>query len=574
MRSIPLIMLLLLTTGLELVRGQSTCPPPNIGFESGTFNNWQCDTGRIDPAGNLHLASSNGPVDFVHTIIDKNTADKTDEYGGFPTLCPYGGGHSAKLGNVQGGAIAEGLSYTFTIPAGADHYNFIYYYAAVMKDAPGTHTGTSRPRMRIKIFDITDNKYLDCPGLDVYVITYLPGWKIESPASPILPADRVYYKDWTTEAVNLGHYAGKQLRIEFTVNADTHRDRDGGGSFGYAYVDINEDCASPINGNAYCNGQNTITMAAPPGVNGYQWYKADDFGKQLGNTPILTVPSPPDLTRYAVVLASQCPDTVYTTVRKSEAGFVFKTLDTLYRCPSASADLTRLEVTAGSSSGLTFTYYTDASLLSYVPDPTNITENGTYFIRANNAEGCSNILPVVVITIDPNVIHVVTPPAVVFPATVDLTKTFDHTDRFTYNYYTDQAGTLPVFDPYRISESAKYFIQARSKDTGCSAIAEVDIIISPPIPPIIKAPNIFTPNNDGINDQFSIIIVGYDTFRSLKIFDRYGQMIFESEAADVAWDGTFNHRPCNVGTYYWIFEGTDQYYRKTVHQSGPITLIR
>jgi hypothetical protein len=40
-------------------------------------------------------------------------------YGGFPINCPNGSGHSIQLGNTSGGAEAEGISYDFTIPAGA-----------------------------------------------------------------------------------------------------------------------------------------------------------------------------------------------------------------------------------------------------------------------------------------------------------------------------------------------------------------------------------------------------------------------------------------------------------------------
>jgi hypothetical protein len=77
----------------------TSCPPPNIGFEQGSFANWVCDTGRIDKSGIIHLTPSNGPVAGRQTLIDKNYPYPTDIYGGFPTLCPNGSGHSIQLGS-------------------------------------------------------------------------------------------------------------------------------------------------------------------------------------------------------------------------------------------------------------------------------------------------------------------------------------------------------------------------------------------------------------------------------------------------------------------------------------------
>jgi len=61
-----------------------------------------------------------------------------DPYGGFPVNCPNGSGHSIRLGNNSAGREAEGVSYDFTIPAGANTYNLIYNYAVVFPD-PGHH---------------------------------------------------------------------------------------------------------------------------------------------------------------------------------------------------------------------------------------------------------------------------------------------------------------------------------------------------------------------------------------------------------------------------------------------------
>src|SRR4051812_46562528 len=83
---------------------------PNIGFEDGTFNHWDCFEGTIDSIRGISLASSI-PVYNRHTIYGKESATTIDQYGGFPVLCPNGSKHSIKLGNEMAGGEAERVSY-------------------------------------------------------------------------------------------------------------------------------------------------------------------------------------------------------------------------------------------------------------------------------------------------------------------------------------------------------------------------------------------------------------------------------------------------------------------------------
>src|SRR5215203_601918 len=98
--------------------GQGKTCPPNIDFELGDFSSWQCMVGTTYTRGSqnvIDLTPSN-PMMFRHEIITAASLPTLDKFGKFPTLCPYGGGYSVKLGNEQVNAEAEGLSYTFTVP--------------------------------------------------------------------------------------------------------------------------------------------------------------------------------------------------------------------------------------------------------------------------------------------------------------------------------------------------------------------------------------------------------------------------------------------------------------------------
>lgn len=73
----------------------------------------------------------------------------------------------------------------------------------------------------------------------------------------------------------------------------------------------------------------------------------------------------------------------------------------------------------------------------------------------------------------------------------------------------------------------------------------------------LYVPNIFTPNNDGINDWFSIFTKNGNAFVNLTIFDRWGNKVFHKENIDdnvlsEGWDGTFNGNPVQSGIYTWV----------------------
>ncbi len=84
----------------------------------------------------------------------------------------------------------------------------------------------------------------------------------------------------------------------------------------------------------------------------------------------------------------------------------------------------------------------------------------------------------------------------------------------------------------------------------------------------LKIPNTFTPNGDGVNDQWEIPGFTVGQKCKLKIFGRNGLMVFASNLYQ-PWDGTFNGKPLPVGTYYFIvdIEGIKKF-------TGSISIIK
>jgi gliding motility-associated-like protein len=95
--------------------------------------------------------------------------------------------------------------------------------------------------------------------------------------------------------------------------------------------------------------------------------------------------------------------------------------------------------------------------------------------------------------------------------------------------------------------------------------------------PVFYAPNAFTPDQDGLNEAFRPIYMGYvDNSYLLRIYDRWGMLIFESRDPQEAWYGNVNggnhFAPNDV--YHWQVELKDRETAEHVRFRGHVTLIR
>jgi gliding motility-associated-like protein len=92
------------------------------------------------------------------------------------------------------------------------------------------------------------------------------------------------------------------------------------------------------------------------------------------------------------------------------------------------------------------------------------------------------------------------------------------------------------------------------------------------VAPMLWVPNAFTPNNDFLNDAFTVSALGIENL-SIKIYNSSGAIIFASEDRDFAWDGTFKNQPVQEGVYFYtiLAMGTN---KKVQNLKGTITLTR
>ncbi|MBW4891499.1 gliding motility-associated C-terminal domain-containing protein [Mucilaginibacter sp. HMF5004] len=445
--------------------------PINIGFDFGDFTNWDGGTGKVANTGVITIDVP-GLVDGRQTIFyAKDHA--TDPYGRFLIASPNGSSACVRLGNSSTGAQAEQLTYTFTVPANDPDFSLIYYYAVVFQNP--NHTPLQQPRFTANVFNITDNQYVTCGAFNFEASASLPGF-LPSPAG-----NSVLYKDWSAVTLNLLGLEGKTLRLEFTTN-----DCSPGGHFGYVYLDVNQNCTSPVSGNVYCPGivsSSQTVLSAPSGFQEYYWYNDKDFSKVIGRGNTLTLtPAAPIGSSYSVKIVPYpgigCEDVITTTIRQSEP-LVLKVKDTIMQCTSPSVNLTDTAITSGSNVNFTYTYYTDAACNSSLLGPQAVTKSGTYYIKATTPGGCSAVKPVVVF-VGQSFLNITDPPAVCQPATVDITDPSVITGSNSgsiLTYWKDDKATIKFNNPTAIDSSGTYYIKSTTT-FGCEAIKPVKVIVN------------------------------------------------------------------------------------------------
>jgi gliding motility-associated-like protein len=92
-------------------------------------------------------------------------------------------------------------------------------------------------------------------------------------------------------------------------------------------------------------------------------------------------------------------------------------------------------------------------------------------------------------------------------------------------------------------------------------------------------PNAFSPNGDRVNEVFRPVTRGNHEVRTFRIINRWGQVVYESQDEHTGWDGTYNGKQQDMGTYYYYFaykcgEGGGDAPNQQFEEKGEFLLMR
>jgi gliding motility-associated-like protein len=118
-------------------------------------------------------------------------------------------------------------------------------------------------------------------------------------------------------------------------------------------------------------------------------------------------------------------------------------------------------------------------------------------------------------------------------------------------YLNDNAISSATNQRYTPTEKGNYTVEV-TVNGGCNVKSES--FDNDSLKEILTLPNIFTPNNDNLNDIFNPIEIKGMTINQISIFNRWGNLIHEESFPKILWDGKSGNENASEGVYYWIIE--------------------
>lgn len=282
-----------------------------------------------------------------------------------------------------------------------------------------------------------------------------------------------------------------------------------------------------------CFGDN-ITLTAS-GADSYIWRPFHSLSSGTGTT---VVASPPFTTTYYVDFTNQCAtltDSVTITVIVPNA--TSSPDDTI--CFNEATQL-------WANGGVSYRWSPSTSLTNPTSDTTfaNPSSPTIFRVIVTDAIGCTDTSYTSISFSPIPTIYAGADQIINFGEVANLVAT-SSAGTFSWTAHTSLASTTSKITTAQPSNTTSY-IANLVDPYGCKVSDTVTIALDGSL----YIPNSFSPNGDGVNDLF--IVLGEDIIEfKILVFNRWGELIYQSTDLDDAWDGTHKGKPAQTDTYVW-----------------------
>jgi gliding motility-associated-like protein len=327
-----------------------------------------------------------------------------------------------------------------------------------------------------------------------------------------------------------------------------------------------------INDTTLCANTPLVLTDSSGGADTWQWVIVPN-----GQTYSTQDPGPISLStpgNYTIALrisdqASGCKDTL---VKEMEVVALptFTVSSSKSICEGASTVLT-----ATNKPNHTYSWTPTTNLSTPSSSSTNASPLVTtpYTVLVTNADGCSDSKTTTVTVFGPISSFPFDTACIVAGQTISLgtdlgsNYTYDWTDGDTKNL---SCTSCPVTN-LKVVEVGTYVFKVTDKLNCFTSTNSYDICVSPDH--TVDVPSAFTPDGDGVNDVIYVDGWGIETLKMFRIFNRWGEVVFESSDIKIGWNGNYKFSPQPSDTYVYQVDGVF-YGGEDFTKSGTITLIR
>lgn len=294
----------------------------------------------------------------------------------------------------------------------------------------------------------------------------------------------------------------------------------------------------------------------------YQWNPVSDLNCTTCSNPIAN----PTITSTYIVTIDDGPgchdeDTIVINITNGVTAFISN--DTAV-CPGETVQLL-------ASGGSSYLWFADSTLSALnIPDPFATPVVATTYSVIVSLPGCTPDTASVTVSF-------LSPPDI--DAGPDLTILNGNSiliDAISngVSFLWEPGGSLndsAILQPLASPTITTTYIVITDNGFGCLATDTVVITVNDGTIPVLYFPNAFSPNEDGINDFFDYFNFGFDKVW-MRIYNRWGELVYETDLQHDGWDGTFEDLSCSMGVYVYYAVATDR--GQNYFFEGNFTLLR
>ncbi len=294
----------------------------------------------------------------------------------------------------------------------------------------------------------------------------------------------------------------------------------------------------------------TLNTAPDEPETTYSWTSPNDANYSSSEAnPVVTMVN--DITYIVTADNGVCPpvtdDIIFAVAQEPE----FSASDDVTIC---SGDVITLEANGTEPGSYTWTPGPDNSSIEVSPATTT-----TYTTTYTWGPNCGTFTEDVTVTVEEgfNVSIGAEPPvgtinqgemisftALVDPPTADITN-------YSWTANGTPIGTNSATLADQPFDNPTTYTVVATSANGCTS--EFSYMLNV-IPPIWDIPSAFTPDGDGLNDEFRLLSRGEVNMESFQIFNRWGQKVFETNNPDTGWDGTHKGTMAPSDVYVYIIK--------------------
>ncbi|MBS1742173.1 MAG: gliding motility-associated C-terminal domain-containing protein [Bacteroidetes bacterium] len=301
----------------------------------------------------------------------------------------------------------------------------------------------------------------------------------------------------------------------------------------------------------------------------YQWFPATFLSSDTAMQPLTTPLT--DITYQVIGNIGTCSDTSYITIHPVP-----------YPAANAGPDSTvcfgfNAQLFASGGSHFTWTPGTYLSNISSAnPIVANPLETITYTVTVTDTLGCPKpITSTATVTVIPQ-LHVSAGADSSIVQGQPLQLQGSGAEHYLWawspanfpGWLTNQSIWNPVASP---QDNITYILTG-TDNHGCRAVDSVMVLVYT-IEPSMYVPTAFTPNGDNLNDNVKPIMLGMKSLKYFRIYNRFGELVFETQQQGKGWDGYYKGKPQDSATFVWMAQG-ETYKGQTITKKGFVVLIR